>query len=402
MGPAPLAGVATIPHVSSDSRGPVEAVASSIVRCSDDAVDEILTSLTNSLGGTAALALGPVGTERAGVVARVGSDDEGEAAQVQIARSVSEGDGVVVLCDDDALVPGSGRACAVGAPITIQGRSAGAVVVVGAEQIRRDEVALDAVRLAVDRIGLALENAELRSSLERAMAQILERDERMLGRIGLDIHDGPTQQLSVALLEVQLLEAELAEADRRGAELPEALRPAMGRIYETVGGALHEMRELIGHLRPAQFEDRTLPEILGDAITAFEARSGAQVDSAFSGEFPRNGISITQRITFYRVLQEALANAHRHGAARSCAVEVLEDERGIRLTVHDDGSGFDVDQALRSRAGAPMARFGLHGIRDRAELLGGTFEVESVVGEGSHLSVFLPRWEQPAGGAHGH
>ena len=60
----------------------------------------------------------------------------------------------------------------------------------------------------------------MRDNLERAMAQILATDERMLGRMGLDIHDGPTQQLSVALLEVQLLEADLADAEDGG--LPDA------------------------------------------------------------------------------------------------------------------------------------------------------------------------------------
>jgi signal transduction histidine kinase len=166
----------------------------------------------------------------------------------------------------------------------------------------------------------------------------------------------------------------------------------MGRIYETVGGALHEMRELIGYLRPAQFENRTLPEILADAITAFEARSGAEVEITHEGEFPRNGISITQRITFYRILQEALTNAHRHGQARHCRVRLTQRPGGIALRVEDDGRGFDVHQAFRPRSGQPVARFGIHGMRDRAELLGGTFAIVSDGDRGTTVEVFLPRW----------
>ena len=306
-----------------------------------------------------------------------------------IAAEIAESGGVATNL---AGLPG----CA-GATVFVQGREVGALAVCATEGIPADPTGKAALALAADRIGGTLENVELRASLERAMAQVLERDERMLGRIGLDIHDGPTQQLSVAMLEVQLLEAELAEADRQEVPLPDALRPAMSRIYETVGGALHEMRELIGYLRPAQFEDRSLPEILGDVVTAFEARSGATAKIEFEGEFPTNGISITQRITFYRVLQEALANAHRHGAARHCDVLAVEDERGVRLTVTDDGDGFEVSQALRPRGGTPMARFGLHGMRDRAELLGGTCDITSAKGKGSTVSVFLPRWERPGG-----
>lgn len=251
------------------------------------------------------------------------------------------------------------------------------------------------LRVAVARAEWLLENARLRDDLERAMAQVLEDDERMLGRMGLDIHDGPTQQLSVALLEVQLLDAELADSERQGGELPPPLRPALSRIYETLGGALHEMRELIGHLRPAQFQDRGLDEILGDAITAFEARSDTPVERVFVGEFPVNGVSVTQRITFYRILQEALANAHRHGRAGTVTVEVTSDESGTKLVVSDDGGGFDPGTIQRERERTPRARYGLRGMRDRARILGGSFQVESAPGRGTVVTVFLPRWRPP-------
>jgi signal transduction histidine kinase len=235
----------------------------------------------------------------------------------------------------------------------------------------------------------------MRGNLERAMAQILATDERMLGRMGLDIHDGPTQQLSVALLEVQLLEADLADAQDGGLPAPETLRPALGRIYETVGGALHEMRELIGHLRPAQFEDRRLSDILQDAVAAFEARADCTVTTEWEGEFSVNGVSITQRITLYRILQETLTNAHRHGRATHVDVRVRDDESGVTLEVRDDGAGFDPAQVQRRRPGMPLARFGLHGMRDRAQILGGSFDVTSRPGEGTTVRVFLPRWAGP-------
>jgi signal transduction histidine kinase len=249
-----------------------------------------------------------------------------------------------------------------------------------------------ALRIGARCAGRSIEAQRLRDNLERAMAQILLTDERMLGRMGLDIHDGPTQQLSVALLEVQLLEAELADAEEAGLPSPDTLRPALARIYETVGGALHEMRELIGHLRPAQFEDRRLVDVLQDAIIGFEKRTDCEVHATWAGEFPVNGVSITQRITLYRILQETLNNAHRHGHARSVTVHVSEDATGVTLDVRDDGEGFDIDAAQRPRAGMPLARFGLHGMRDRAQILGGSFEITSAPGEGTSVSVFLPSW----------
>lgn len=252
-----------------------------------------------------------------------------------------------------------------------------------------------AIAVGTERAGHIVERVRLRESLERAMAQILLTDERMLGRMGLDIHDGPTQQLSVALLEVQLLEAELADAQEQGLPTPATLRPALGRIYETVGGALHEMRGLIGHLRPAQFEDRRLNEILHDAITGFETRTDCRVVAEWRGEFPVNGVSITQRITLYRILQETLTNAHRHGRAGEVRVSVTSDDAGTTLVVADDGQGFDPDAVQRRRPGTPLARFGVHGMRDRARLLGGSFEISSTPGAGASVRVFLPQWSGP-------
>ncbi len=296
--------------------------------------------------------------------------------------------------------PVAAATAALGAPrgvaIPVAPLSRGLVVVAGPEPALHDDLRRHAVRAGALRIGRVLDAIRMRDNLERAMAQILATDERMLGRMGLDIHDGPTQQLSVALLEVQLLEADLADAEDGALPAPETLRPSLARIYETVGGALHEMRELIGHLRPAQFEDRRLHDILQDAVTAFEARADCGVTAEWVGEFPVNGVSITQRITLYRILQETLTNAQRHGRAENVSVRATEDDAGVTLEVTDDGAGFDPVAVQRRRPGMPLARFGLYGMRDRAQILGGSFDVTSAPGAGTTVRVFLPRWEGPA------
>jgi signal transduction histidine kinase len=291
-----------------------------------------------------------------------------------------------------AALAAAGCRHAFGTPLVGQGRPVAVAWAAGPRPLTDSPESRHAARVSAERLGWLVERGRLYASLERAMAQILQSDERMLGRIGLDIHDGPTQHLSVALLEVQLLEAELNDAESAGAVLPAVLRPALGRIYETLGGALHEMRELIGHLRPAQFESRRLDEILRDAMVAHESRTGNPVEADVRGEFDDADVSLTQKITFYRILQEALNNAHRHGRARSVKVGLVQDEAGIQLEVVDDGGGFDPEAVQRPRPGVPQARYGLHGMRDRTQLLGGTFTVESAEGTGTVLRVFLPKW----------
>lgn len=370
------------------------------------AVDELLDAVAGALGAGAAALWSQEEAAGKGQVLDLRGFPDGAATRLEapLARVAAAG-GEIELpgagaedLADVLAADGLPHGCAMAVPGDIGSVGAlGAVVVAGAAPLTRDPLRWHAARVGVRRLGTVLESVRLRDNLERAMAQILTTDERMLGRIGLDIHDGPTQQLSVALLEVQLLERELADAEEAtGIVYPPALRPALETIYETLGAALHEMRELIGHLRPAQFEDRRLSDICRDAITAFEARNETHVVAQMDGEFPMNGVSVTQRITLYRILQEALNNAHRHGRARNVTVRLHEDAEGVRLSVADDGVGFDPEEVQRKRPGMPLARFGLHGMSDRAKVLGGTFEIRSAPGEGSEVRVFLPRWRGPA------
>jgi signal transduction histidine kinase len=271
----------------------------------------------------------------------------------------------------------------------------GVVLVVGLGDQELDAGVRLVTQVAAERAGAAIAVARVRADLDRTMARILESDERLVGRIGLDIHDGPTQHLSVGLLEVQLLQAQMGDAIAAGAVLPGGLEAALERIYETLGGALTEMRELIGYLRPARFEGRRLTEILEDVVSAFEARSGVDVQFDKHGQFPVDGVSVTQRITFYRILQEALTNAQRHGQADAVRVEITEDDAGTTLVVNDNGTGFDPTAFSQTVLGSSIARFGLHGMRDRTTMLGGTFVITSAPGQGCTLRVSLPRWRPP-------
>jgi signal transduction histidine kinase len=364
----------------------------------DAAVADLLGAVRDAAGARLAVAWTPDGPAEGRVAARAGLDaDAADRLGALLALTPPD--------EETAVAPGDGHLgrelAELGAPaglclpLTVGEVPGGIVLLAGDDPPAADPLRLHAARVGVRRIGAVLDAMRMRGNLERAMAQILATDERMLGRMGLDIHDGPTQQLSVALLEVQLLEADLADAEDGGLPTPETLRPALGRIYETVGGALHEMRELIGHLRPAQFEDRRLSDILQDAVTAFEGRADCSVTTEWDGEFSVNGVSITQRITLYRILQETLTNAHRHGRASHIDVRARDDESGVTLEVRDDGAGFDPQAVQRRRPGMPLARFGLHGMRDRAQILGGSFEVTSAPGEGTTVRVFLPRWAGP-------
>jgi signal transduction histidine kinase len=372
------------------------------------AIADLTEAARRASGATIALTwaadpLDPAG--RAVASAGLADEDVGRLAALIGAIPADSGEAEIAPGDDGPLAAALadlGAPAGLIVPVAADGGARGVLLLAAADPPAADRVRRAAARVGARRIGAVLDAIGLRADLDRVMAQVLEKDERMLGRIGLDIHDGPTQQLSVALLEVQLLESDLADAEASGAPVPDSLRPSLARIYETVGGALHEMREVIGHLRPAQFEDRRLTDILQDAIAGFESRSDCRVEAAWEGEFPVNGVSPAHRITLYRILQEALTNAHRHGRARLVTVLVRDEEAATTLVVTDDGVGFDPEAAQRRRPGTPLQRFGLHGMRERARMLGGTFDVTSAPGRGTTIRAVLPRYEQvPSGVAAG-
>ena len=94
-----------------------------------------------------------------------------------------------------------------------------------------------------------------------------------------------------------------------------------------------------------------------------------------------------RRTVLYRVAQEALTNVGRHAQARNVTVDIRELPNAIRMRIHDDGRAFDVERLLRSRK---SNRMGLLGMRERVEMVGGTFTIESAPGKGTTVTARVP------------
>ena len=173
-------------------------------------------------------------------------------------------------------VPGTaGLSHALALPVRARDRALGVVWAADEGTLHDDPVRRHAARSAVERIGFLLEQARLYEALERVMAQILATDERLLGRIGLDIHDGPTQALSVSLLELQLMEADLADAESAGMQA--AGRPAPGVSAASTRpseGRCTRCASSSATCAPPSSRTAACRTSSEDAVTAFEARSG--------------------------------------------------------------------------------------------------------------------------------
>jgi two-component system sensor histidine kinase DegS len=217
-------------------------------------------------------------------------------------------------------------------------------------------------------------------------------NERLLVRLGFDLHDGPLQDLVVLGTDVMQARAEI---DRR---VPgRSRRLVTGRLDDVTAqiGALEaSLRELAHSLEPVSILERPLAETLKREVTKFESRGTTRVTLELGGEL--DGMTATQRILIYRIVQEGLSNVREHSEATDVRVTVDGRRGQIEAQVVDNGTGFAVEPTM-IRA-AKNGRLGLVGLGERVRVLGGRFDVRSRLGDGTTLSVTLPRW-RPAEGA---
>jgi signal transduction histidine kinase len=166
---------------------------------------------------------------------------------------------------------------------------------------------------------------------------------------------------------------------------PEAVIGTVRDAVVQLEQEIEALRALVTDLRPAALDDLGVEPAIEDLAERARGRGldvDLDIDLAYERRRrPDRHVSEVET-TIYRIIQEALNNATKHGAARHAQVELVEDEATVRIKVRDDGRGFD-----------PVAHtdgFGLLGMRERIELLQGTLEVASSPGEGTTVTAVLP------------
>ncbi len=218
-----------------------------------------------------------------------------------------------------------------------------------------------------------------------APESLLQISDGELQRVLLDIHDGPVQYMFAALSQLDLLRRALAPCAGCLDGVP-ALDRA-DRIRLLLESGLSEIRTFIGAFRTPDFDARDLASLLEGLALEHEAMSDTVLTLDIAADLP--DVSLAQKIVLYRVLQEALSNAYRHGHATG--VKVRLEARGLRgpdarlhLTIADNGKGFDPATLQGPH------HFGVAGMRERAEMVGGHFSLEGAPGRGVTIRVEVP------------
>jgi signal transduction histidine kinase len=217
----------------------------------------------------------------------------------------------------------------------------------------------------------------LHERVRQAADRTTTLNEQALRRISADLHDGPGQALALALLRLDALQGPCADQDGYG-----RTRADFHTVHTAVRDALSEVRAISAGLRLPELGPLSVAQVASRAIDDHQRRSGVRVEQQLEHLPEQAPLSI--KIALLRTLQEALSNATRHGGGVEIRVDLRADADALQLTVTDHGPGFVVDEAERS------GRLGLKGMRERAELLGGTFEVRSAPAAGTAVLACWP------------
>ncbi len=229
-------------------------------------------------------------------------------------------------------------------------------------------------------LSLLHSEVEIRSSERQALVQqLLTAQEEERRTVAYEIHDGPAQQLAAAQMFLEAFGQEPA--------LNDIDQTYLSRARTELSTSLGEVRRIMSGLRPALLDELGLGEALRKLLTDLTSRAGVELELELQPAGTGDGLPPEIEISIYRIAQEAAGNALKHSGTPRLKVGLVIDSGTAELTVQDEGAGFDPQTASRPSDGM---HFGLVGMRERVELLGGRFDVRSVPAVETTVTATIP------------
>jgi two-component system, NarL family, sensor histidine kinase DegS len=222
--------------------------------------------------------------------------------------------------------------------------------------------------------GLAGEVA-VQTERKRAMQTVLKATEQERVRLAADLHDGPVQELTALRYGLTRARSRIRRGD------PEQAEGLLAELEDELASGITGLRRLMAELRPPVLDEQGLEAALHNHVRAFEATSG--VACAISTGL-RGRLAPDIETVLYRVTQESLNNVSKHAGAARVTVSLAADNGSVRLRIKDDGVGFDPTAAGRLLG---QGHFGLAGMRERVEMVGGRLQIDSGPGAGTTVAV---------------
>jgi len=222
------------------------------------------------------------------------------------------------------------------------------------------------------------ESRHMQEQLRHLSRQLLLTQEEERKRISRELHDEIVQTL--VGINVHLASLTL----QAGVNIKD-LRKKIAQTQRLVEKSVTIVHRFARGLRPTVLDDLGLIPALQSFIKDFTKRTSIRIHfMAFAGVEQLNS---TQRTVLYRVAQSALANVDKHAHASKVKVSIRKLTGAIRMEIHDNGKSFDMERVLFAKR---HKRLGLLGSRERVEMVGGKFGVESAPGQGTTISAEIP------------
>ena len=246
------------------------------------------------------------------------------------------------------------------------------------EIVRRQAVEQD-LKKSEQNQGRLLEQARhMQGQLRHLSHQILQAQEEERLRISRDLHDEIAQTLVG-------INVQLATLTREAAGGPKGLQQKIECAQQMVEKSVDNVHQFARKLRPALLDDLGLIPALHAFMKTFTKQTGVHTSLTAIAAVER--LDTAKRTVLFRVAQEALTNVARHAQASRVAVIIQKLPDGICMKIKDDGKSFQVDSVLHGKG---RQHLGMLGMRERLEMVGGSFEVESTPGKGTAIIAEIP------------
>ena len=246
------------------------------------------------------------------------------------------------------------------------------------EIVRRQAVEQD-LKKSEQNQGRLLEQARhMQGQLRHLSHQILQAQEEERLRISRDLHDEIAQTLVG-------INVQLATLTREAAGGPKGLQQKIECAQQMVEKSVAKVHQFARKLRPALLDDLGLIPALHAFMKTFTKQTGVHTSLTAIAAVER--LDTAKRTVLFRVAQEALTNVARHAQASRVAVIIQKLPDGICMKIKDDGKSFQVDSVLHGKG---RQHLGMLGMRERLEMVGGSFEVESAPGKGTAIIAEIP------------
>ena len=207
---------------------------------------------------------------------------------------------------------------------------------------------------------------------EKVVSAILETEDKERSRIARDIHDGLQQTMSTALMSFEKVRSSIDFKDQK-------IYDRFHQGYQYLKKSIEESRTLAHNLMPKVVDKNGIVAAIDSLISAM--KNSTDTNFVFEQNMNKERLKLSEEMTFYRIVQEAINNVIKYANANKCTIQLLKHSDLVILTIEDDGSGFDFKKISNT--------FGINSMKTRADSIGAYFELNSRVGKGTQIMLEL-------------